>query len=121
MLWARPEAPAEQIPADRGDLAHAVLWAFLTPIKGMAAGVPKPEGLVSEAALKEIFTWEVRRLWRTEFRSLGRVRVYRDRCRKIWEAMKGWLRRQDGFKDVEILRLEREIGPPPKGAPARRP
>jgi hypothetical protein len=73
---------------------------------------------VSEAALKEIFTMEVRRLWRTEFRSLGRVPVYRDRRRKIWEAMRGWLRRQDGFKDVESLSLEWEFGPPPKGASA---
>jgi hypothetical protein len=28
------------------------------------------------------------------------------------------LRRQDGFKDVEILRLEWEFVPPPKGAAA---
>ncbi|MDR1312750.1 MAG: PD-(D/E)XK nuclease family protein [Deltaproteobacteria bacterium] len=90
-LRARPEAPAERSPADRGELAHAVLLAFLTPIKGMADGAPKPEGLVSEAALKEIFTREVRRLWRTDPRALARDNVSRGRRRKSWEAMRGWL------------------------------
>ncbi|MDR1079508.1 MAG: PD-(D/E)XK nuclease family protein [Deltaproteobacteria bacterium] len=106
-----PEAPAEWGSPDQGQFMHDVLFRFLSDVKGRKPGEAKEMGLLTKQRLAATVKAEAAVLKKSTV-ALGRMPVFRDMLRKTGYALVGWLDRQEGFRDREIIRLEWDFGPP---------